>query len=74
MHHCLINKLPPSVNAKFSFAKTHQNTKGVRFNQLDKLIIGTIHYGTNCIKSKSVDAWNLVNENCEEKVDYLVKK
>ena len=67
-HDCFRRRIPSSINGQLSFVNTSKNTKGQRLNQIVKLKTHTILYGTNSIKSKSVDAWNLVNKHL-----YIVK-
>ena len=63
-HDCLRKNLPYSlIDERFSLVTTDMNIRGMRLNQLEKIRTGTILYGSKSIKSKSVDAWNLVNEH-----------
>ena len=65
-HDCIRKNLPTSIiDKRFSFVKT--DTRGKRLNQLEKIMTDTILYGSRSIRSKSVDAWNLVNEHLHQK-------
>ena len=62
-HDSLKNNLPPSLSGKLSLVDTVNNTLNEMYYQLDKLTTRTILYGTNSIKSKSVDNWNFINNH-----------
>ena len=63
-HDCLRKNLPSSlIDERLTLVNVvDKNTKGKRLNQLEKIRTDTILYGSKSIKSKSVDAWNLINE------------
>ena len=58
----LKGNLPLSLTGDFSFVNTVNNTRREMYHQLDKLRTRTITYGTNSIKSRSVEIWNFINE------------
>ena len=61
-HDNLNKKLPKSLN-KVSFSLTSSNVylRGVQRNQIKRIHTRTILYGSQSITSKSIDAWNYVN-------------
>ena len=71
--------LPSSLSGQVSFVKTGKNTRSEIYFQLNKIVTNTILYGTNSIKSKSVEIWNYVNrlfrhENLPEKSRIFCKQ
>ena len=62
VHDDLKGNLPLSLTGNFSFVNTINNTRSEMYHQLDKQRTRTITYGTNSIKSRSVDIWNFFNE------------
>ena len=56
-HDCINNKLPSSLNGQLSPVNTGKNTRNETYHQLDRIRTKTILYGTNSIKSKSVDVY-----------------
>ena len=56
------NNLPASIRGQLSRVETERNPRTVIFYKLSRIVTKTILYGTNCIKSKSVDVWNFINE------------
>ena len=61
-HDSLKDNLPSSLSGQLSFVDTVNNTRSEMYFQLDRLRTRTILYGSNSIKSKSVDVWNSVNQ------------
>ena len=61
-HDSLKDKLPSSITGQLSFVNTIINTRSEMYYQLNRLRTKTILYGTNSIKSKSVDVWNFINK------------
>ena len=61
-HDSLNNNLPSSLIGQLSLVNTVKNTRNEMYHQLDRIRTKTILYGTNSIKSKSVDVWNFINE------------
>ena len=61
-HDSLNNNLPSSLSGQLSFVYSINNTRNEMFLQLDRLRSNTILYGSNSIKSKSVDVWNFINK------------
>ena len=61
-HDSLRENLPTSLSGKLSFVNTIFNTRSKMFFQLDRQRTKTILYGTNSIKSKSVEVWNRINK------------
>ena len=61
-HDSLNNNLPSSIKGQLSVAKMGINTRNAIYHQLNRIRTKTILYGTNSIKSKSVDIWNFINE------------
>ena len=57
-HDSLNDNLPSSLTGQLSFVNTVNNTRNEMYYQLDRFRTKTILYGTNSIKSKSVDVWN----------------
>ena len=71
-HDSLNENLPSSLTGQLSFVNTVHVTRSEMYYQLDRCKTRTILYGTNSIKSKSVDVWNFINklfnaENFHEK-------
>jgi hypothetical protein len=62
VHDNFKGNLPVSLTGNFSFVNTVNNTRSEMYHQLDKLRTKTITYGTNSIKSRSVEIWNFINE------------
>ena len=60
-HDTIKNNLPSPLQAKVTLVDTAINTRNEDYYQLDKPTTKTIRYGTNSIKSKSVDIWNTIN-------------
>ena len=56
------NNLPASIGGQLSRVETERNPRTVIFYKLSRIVTKTILYGTNCIKSKSVDVCNFINE------------
>ena len=61
-HDSLKNNLPSSLIGQLSLVNTVNNTRSEMYYQLDRLRTKTILYGTNSIKSKSIDVWNFINK------------
>ena len=61
-HDSINNNLPISINGYLSVVNTGMNTRNESYHQLNRIRTKTILYGTNSIKSKSVDVWNFINE------------
>ena len=61
-HDSLNNNLPSSIKGQVSMVSTVRISRSTMLNQLNRIRTKTILYGTNSIKSKSVDVWNFVNE------------
>ena len=61
-HDNLNFNLPSSLTGQLSLVKTDHNIKSEMYYQLNRLRTRTILYGTNSIKSKSVDVWNFINK------------
>ena len=62
-HDSIKNNLPiPLLNQLF-FVDTGHDTRNEDFYQLKKPPTRTITYGTNSIKSKSVEIWNTINRH-----------
>ena len=62
-HDSLNNNLPSSLIGRLSLVNTVNNTRNEMYHQLDRIRTRTILYGTNSIKSKSVEVWNFINEH-----------
>jgi hypothetical protein len=63
-HDCLKKNLPQSlIDEKFVIVNSGLNTRCERLNHLQTLTTNTILYGTKSIKSKSIEAWNFVNDH-----------
>ena len=78
-HDSLRNNLPSTLAGKITLVKTHNNTRNNNYHQLNRISTNTIIYGTNSIKSKSVDVWNFINKdyyhlNLHQKSRYSCKK
>ena len=78
-HDSVNNNLPSSITGQLSLVNTVHNTRNEMYYQLDRPKSRTILYGTNSIKSKSVDIWNFINlqfyqENLHEKSRPFCKK
>ena len=78
-HDSVNNNLPSSITGQLSLVNTVHNTINEMYYQLDRPKSRTILYGTNSIKSKSVDIWNFINlqfyqENLHEKSRPFCKK
>ena len=78
-HDSVRDNLPRSLCGKLSFVNSVYNTRSETYFQLDKIRTNTILYGTNSIKSKSIDVWNSVNklffkEKLHEKSRFSCKK
>ena len=59
---CLNGNLPtPLLDDRITFVHTTGNTRAERLNQLENFRTNTILYGTNSIKSRAVQAWNVIN-------------
>ena len=67
-HDSLNNNLPSAIRGQLSLVTTGMNTRNEMYQQLDRIRTKTIIYGTNSIKSRSVDVWNFINE-----IFYLLK-
>ena len=60
---CNILKLSDNISLqKLSFVNTVNNTRNQTYFQLDRTRTKTILYGSNSIKSKSIDVWNFINK------------
>ena len=66
-HDSLNRNLPHSLTGKLSLVNTIHNTRNELYYQLDRPNSKTILYGSNSIKSKSVDIWNFINRQCYDK-------
>ena len=78
-HDSLRNNLPSTLAGQLTLVKTHNNTRNNKYHQLNRISTNTIIYGTNSIKSKSVDVWNFINKdyfhlNLHQKSRYSCKK
>ena len=61
-HDNLNKKLPKSLNkVSFSFTSSNVYLRGEQKNQIKRIHTRTILYGSQSITSKSIDAWNYVN-------------
>ena len=64
-HDCLCNNLPSHLCGLLHLKETNYNLRNEDFCQLVKPFSRTITYGSQSIKSKSVDIWNFINlKNC----------
>ena len=61
-HDSLNNNLPSSIKGQVSMVNIVRNSRSEMLHQLNRIRSKTIIYGTNSIKSKSVDVWNFVNQ------------
>ena len=61
-HDSLLGNLPSPLCGKLSFVNTVNNTRNQTYFQLDRTRTKTILYGSNSIKSKSIDVWNFINK------------
>ena len=78
-HDSLKNNLPSALTGQLSFVNTVYNTRNESYYQLKRPSNNTILYGSNSIKSKSVDIWNFINmhsyhEKFHEKSRTVCKK
>ena len=61
-HDSLNRNLPtPLLDDRITFVQTAGNTRGERLNQLVNFRTNTVLYGTRSIKSRAVQAWNVIN-------------
>ena len=60
-HDSIKSNLPSSLLGQLLFVDTVHNTRNEDYFQLHKPPNKTVLYGTNSIKSKSVDIWNTIN-------------
>jgi len=69
----LNTRLPSTLNRLFTFVDTDRvhNTRTEILFQLNRLQTRTVLYGSNSIKSKSIDIWNYFNLHFKEKQFYL---
>ena len=66
-HDCLKQNLPQSlIDEGFVIVNTGLNTRCERLNHLHTIATGTILYGTRCIMSQSIMAWNSVNDDLHD--------
>ena len=75
-HDSLNKRLPTTLNRLFTFVdvdRTH-NTRTENLFQLKRLQNRTVLYGSNSIKSKSIDVWNHFNLHYKEKNLYIKSK
>ena len=63
VHDNLNELLPKSLSEKFKFSSSGQMTRRDKLNQLECSRTRTILYGSNCLKSKCIENWNLLNKN-----------
>ena len=62
-HNCLRGRVPLSlIDERFVIINTGLNTRCERLNHISTLSTRTVLYGTNSIKSQSIEAWNFVND------------
>ena len=62
-HDCLRGRVPLSlIDERFVIINTGLNTRCERQNHISTLSTRTVLYGTNSIKSQSIEAWNFVND------------
>ena len=78
-HDSVRDNLPLSLSVRLTFVSTRYNTRSETYLQLDKIRTNTILYGSNSIKSKSLDIWNFINklffkENLHVKSRFSCKK
>ena len=62
-HDSLNHNLPSSLTGKFSLVATSQNTRSELYLQLNRPSSKTIVYGSQSIRSRSVDIWNYINKH-----------
>jgi len=72
-HDSLNKRLPSTLNRLFTFVDTERvhNTRNDTLFQVNRLQSRTVLYGSNSIKSKSIDIWNYFNLHFKEKKLYL---
>ena len=78
-HDSLRENLPTSISGQLSLVNTVNNTRSETHIQLNRFRTKTIIYGSNSIKSKSIDVWNYINtkyytEKLHEKSRSVCKK
>ena len=61
-HDSLLGNLPSSLCGKLSLVDVVSITRNQSYFQLDRIRTKTILYGSNSIKSKSIDVWNFINK------------
>ena len=62
-HDSLNHNLPSSLTGKLSLVDTAHNTRSELYIQLNRPSSKTITYGSQSIRSKSVDIWNYINKH-----------
>ena len=62
-HDTINNNLPSSLTGKLSLVDTAHNTRSELYIQLNRPSSKTITYGSQSIRSKSVDIWNYINKH-----------
>ena len=65
-HDSIKNNLPNSLRDQVCLVNNSTHTRSITFHQLQRPPNKTIVYGSNSIKSKSVDIWNYINHEAHQ--------